>query len=92
MCRIRPYFSAVHYLALVCEESTIEQRLWARPPTRTGLTGDFERYLESQVAVDREYRARAEDDPTIVLLNSSAQSTDGLADRAADWVRTRLKR
>ena len=52
-CVERRYFSAVHRLALVCDDDVLVERLRARPQWRNAGTTAF---VESQVAFNRWFR------------------------------------
>jgi len=84
----RRYFADLHYLALVCRERVLAERLRARPAWR-GVGGDafvermveFNRWLMDNVAATR---------PPMTLLDTSDLGVEDTAERVAAWVRTRL--
>jgi len=41
ICRERRYFSAIHYLALVCSDDTLTERLQTRPTGRDSNQSEF---------------------------------------------------
>ena len=87
-CVERRYFSATHYLALVCEEELLAERLRARPSWRD--SGDAA-FVETQQAYNRwllENAAATE--PPIQLLDTSAATVAGAAREVAAWIDARL--
>jgi broad-specificity NMP kinase len=87
---IRSQFHHIHYLALVCDEEVIEQRLRSRPVPHTPVAKDFDRYLNTQLWVDRSYRAAAGADPSLTVVDVSALLPQRTAEQVAIWVRERV--
>jgi predicted kinase len=85
-CDERRYFSAVRYLALVCDDDeALRERLRARPAWRNASDSEW---IEQMVAFNRWFKthaaARA---PTITLLATDAQSPAETIAQVAQWLR-----
>ena len=87
-CPERRYFTELHYLALVCEDEILVQRLRARPAWRKADTTDF---VEQMVAFNAYLRARAGTlTPPMATLDTSHASLDESAATVVGWIRQRL--
>jgi hypothetical protein len=86
-CPNRPYFSAVHYLGLVCEAAEQTRRLRARPPWRRSAEPTF---VAQSVAFTERLRELAATG-RVELLDTTGIAPSEAADRAASWVRRRLR-
>ncbi len=79
----RRYFSQVHYLALVCEDSVLAERLRARPAWRHA---GAEEWIASQVSFNRWYREQAvSGQPGVELLDTTHASAAETAAEVTDW-------
>lgn len=68
----RRYFSAVHYLATVCDETELRRRLIARPAWRGSSRP---KYLDEHIAFNRWFRDRAPNArPPIALFDTTGRS------------------
>jgi len=78
---------AICYLALVCDDDLLVQRLEARPGwRRSGEAG----FVREMVALNRWFRDNAQHaKPPIALLDNTALSVQECAERVAEWVRSR---
>lgn len=87
-CVERRYFSTVSYLALVADETTLTDRLKARPAWRESGGDGF---VESQLAFNRWLRSY-DDDPPITRLDTSDTSVAETIAAVAVWIRLALGR
>jgi gluconate kinase len=88
-CLERRYFADLYYLALVCDEERLRQRLLARPAWRH--SGD-ETFLEQMVAFNRWLRDNAQAcEPSVALLDTTNQTATESARRVAGWIRGLLQ-
>ena len=79
------YFSAIQYLALVCEDDDLRERLRRRPAWRN--CGD-PAYIEVQVGFNRWLRdVGSNGEPPIELLDTGGGPVQATADRLVAWVR-----
>jgi len=87
-CIERRYFSAVHYLALTCDDDTLIEQLRARPQWRASANDAF---IESQVSFNRWFR---ETGPTldlpITLLDTTSATLEETTTHVADWISNQL--
>jgi len=81
-CPERRYFSAVHYLALVCEDDLLVQRLKQRPLWRGADPTDGE-----MVRFNRWLKAHAADtEPPMTLYDTSQHSIAETAHAVTQWI------
>ena len=84
-CVERRYFSAVHYLALTCDDGTLAERLRARPQWRASASNAF---IESQVSFNRWFRETGPTlVPTITLLDTTAIAIEETTAQVANWIK-----
>jgi hypothetical protein len=87
-CPERIYFAATHYLALVCEDAAIQQRLKDRPPWRASSNPD---QIAEHVTFNRWIKANADKTvPLMTLLDTSSATIQTTAGQIAGWVRRQL--
>ncbi len=87
-CPERRYLAAIHYLALVCDDGILAQRLRARPGWRQSTGDDF---ITSMTAFNGWLKANASQIvPPMVLLDTSSVTVQAAAEQVAGWVRERL--
>ena len=87
-CPQRRYFSTVYYLALVCEDAMLIERLKARPAWRGSGTDTF---LDEMVTFNRWLKAHAhETTPPISLYDTSHRNVDTTLEDVICWIRQRL--
>lgn len=87
-CPERRYFSTLHYLALVCEDALLIERLKRRPEWRGSGGSDF---LQQTVQFNRWLKEHADTtNPPMTLYNTSQRSPQETADAIAQWTRERL--
>ena len=83
-CVERRYFSAIHYLALTCDDDTLAARLRARPQWRA-CTNDA--FLQSQIDFNRWFRETGPTlDPPITTLNTTHITLEETAAQVAAWI------
>src|SRR5690349_12309083 len=84
----RRYFSALHYLALVCDDAVLVERLQSRPAWRQSGTPEF---IAAMLAFNRwfhEHAATAQ--PPITLHNTGDSSLAATTTYIAAWIRGHL--
>ncbi len=85
-CVERRYFSAIHYLALVCSEEELAARLRARPTWRA--SGD-DAFVLNSIGYNRWIMANADQtQPAITLLDTTVCSPEQTAEQVAAWIAT----
>ena len=88
-CVERRYFSEVHYLALVCAEETLQQRLQDRPAWRQSGQAEF---IERQIQFNQWFAERGRDVPHPVdLLDTTDRSVQETASQVTDWIHGKIK-
>lgn len=75
------YFSAFHYLALVCDDEVLASRLRARPAWRRSS-------IEPHQEWNRWFK-ETEHEADVTLLDTTDESVDDTARGVLDWVRTK---
>lgn len=87
-CPERRYFTQLHYLAVVCDDDTLAQRLRARPAWRGSGTAAF---IEDMLGFNRYLKAHANTStPPMSLLDTSDRTIEESTAATIDWVRRRL--
>lgn len=87
-CIERRYFSEVHYLALVCSDETLVQRLKQRPSWRKSSN---EQFITGQLAFNRWFKERAADAaPKITLVDTSHTSIETTVEQTKRWIITSI--
>lgn len=87
VCPQRRYFSTVHYLALVCDDDVLEERLRQRPAWRIGTQTTFpemtrfNRWLKSNAATTN---------PPMTLYDTTHRSLEQTIADVVAWVQTKL--
>ncbi len=82
----RSLFSAVHYLALTCEDDALTARLRARPTWRNTT----DELIGEHVKFNHWLKANAADaSPPVTLIDTTADSPEETAARVAAWIRER---
>jgi hypothetical protein len=82
------YFSAIHYLALVCEDAVLVERLQSRPAWRQAGSPEF---IANMLAFNRwfhEHAATAQ--PPITLYDTGAGSLAATVAYITAWIREHL--
>jgi DNA-directed RNA polymerase subunit RPC12/RpoP/broad-specificity NMP kinase len=87
-CVERRYFSELHYLALVCDEDALEERLLARPDWRHSGEIDF---ITEQIRFNNWFIENGENfSPKIDLIDTTDSSIVETTEQIARWIRSRL--
>ena len=84
VCIERRYFSEVHYLALVCSDETLAERLQQRPAWR----GTREpAYIAEHIRFNRWFKSY-NGQPTIKLIDTTEALLEETALQVASWIET----
>jgi predicted kinase len=87
-CPERRYFSTLHYLALVCDDDLLAQRLQDRPAWRQSHTPEF---VKNMLAFNRWLKEHAPTtSPPMTLYDTSHRSIPETVDDVAHWIRQLL--
>jgi hypothetical protein len=87
-CPERLYFSTLYYLAFVCDDDVLVERLKQRPEWRMSHTPEN---LEKMVQFNRWLKANASlTKPPMTLYDTSHRSVDETVKYTAEWVRKLL--
>ncbi|MEZ4868825.1 MAG: AAA family ATPase [Caldilineaceae bacterium] len=82
------YFAKVCYLALICEEAVLRERLQQRPAWRMSSQAAF---MDQQVRFNQQLLDRANTmQPPVDLLDTSTRSVAQAAHEVAAWIRKAL--
>jgi len=85
-CIERRYFSQVHYLALVCSDEVLAERLQQRPSWRGSRD---QVYIEEHVRFNRWFKAY-DRQPSIALVDTTNLSPEETARQVASWIGERV--
>jgi hypothetical protein len=85
-CVERRYFSTVHYLALVCDDGVLSQRLKARPAWRGCGEPAF---LDRQIQFNRWFKEQG--NPFAFLIDTTDLTLERTADQASSWILEKVK-
>lgn len=78
------YLSTIYYLALVCEDGDLEERLRRRPAWRNSADPAF---IEDHISYNHWFRDTGQyGEPPIELIDTSRQSVEAVAEKLAQWV------
>lgn len=84
----RRYLAAIHYLALVCDDNLLVERLRQRPAWRAAGSPEF---IEKMVNFNRWLKENAsKSQPPISLLDTSNRTIDESVAYTANWIRQYL--
>lgn len=87
-CSERCYFSTLYYLAMVCDDSILAERLLQRPTWRQSGSPDF---VERMLEFNRWLKLHAgTTKPVMTLLDTSHCSLDETVEEVSNWIRQRL--
>lgn len=84
-CIERRYFSTVHYLALVCDDEALVQRLKARPAWRR--SGE-EAFIARQIQFNRWFKEKR--NPFASLIDTTNLTLETTAQRIRSWILEKL--
>jgi predicted kinase len=82
-CVERRYFSDSHYLALVCADEVLAQRLKARPGWRG--SGD-QAYIETHIQFNRWFRGGQNQDHPISLIETTHAPLEATLEQVKAWI------
>jgi predicted ABC-type ATPase len=87
-CKERQYFSTLHYLALVCDDETLSERLKQRPAWRKAGSSEvvermvqFNRWLKEHAATSQ---------PPLMVHDTTNRPVSETTAHIAQWIRERL--
>lgn len=86
-CVERRYFSAIHYLALVCDDEELAKRLRARPAWRGS---SIQAYIDDHIQFNRWFKEQNRDRP-ISLLDTTGVSLEITIEQVKAWIREKAK-
>jgi broad-specificity NMP kinase len=86
-CVERRYFSTVHYLALVCDDDVLAQRLKARPAWRG--SGE-EAFIARQIQFNRWFKEQG--NPSACLIDTTNLPLDATAEHVTSWILGKISR
>jgi hypothetical protein len=86
-CIERRYFSQVHYLALVCADEVLAERLKDRPAWRGTRTPE---YIQEHAWFNNWFRSYA-GDPPMTRLDTTSATLEETARQAAAWIEETIK-
>lgn len=87
-CVERRYFSDVHYLALICEDEVLVERLRTRPAWRKS---GGQAFVEEQVGFNRWFKEQGrQTEPVIELVDTTETSVEETAEQVALWIRRKI--
>lgn len=87
-CVERRYFSYIHYLALVCDDDLLAQRLKARPAWRG--SGD-QAYIETHVQFNQWFKEQGNRNTPISLLDTTDVLLERTIEQVKTWIREKAK-
>jgi hypothetical protein len=89
-CIERRYFSTIHYLALVCADELLTQRLQARPAWRSTSSASF---INDQQRFNQWFinYNKAGFEPAIRLLDTTLLSIEETAQEITSWIDQKLR-
>lgn len=88
-CEGREYFSQVRYMALVCGDNILAERLRQRPERRT--CGDPE-YIKEQIEFNQWLKNEGPKvDPPVELIDNTNITLEETAKQVASWIRSRIR-
>lgn len=86
-CDERQHFSDIYYLAVVCDDTILSERL------RNGRNVDSEEWINSSISFNKWLKENAhKTEPSIVLLDNSNLSIDETTEKADKWIRKYLNK
>lgn len=85
-CIERRYFSNVHYLALVCSDSTLSERLQARPVWRGTRSKE---YIEGHIHFNRWFQ-EYDGQPVIERIDTTNTHPEETAAQVVSWIDERI--
>jgi len=86
-CIERRYFSDIHYLALVCDDDVLAQRLKARPAWRG--SGD-QAYIDEHIQFNRWFKEGQNRDYPISLIDTTNVSLETTIEQVKAWISEKM--
>lgn len=87
-CVERRYFTALHYLALVCDDDVLAERLKARPQWRNA---DIDEYIQDHVKFNHWFKDNALlNEPQISLLDTTGIEVNRTVESVQTWIREKM--
>ena len=87
-CPERRYFSTLHYLAMVCDDALLKERLKLRPQWRKSSSDDF---IEQMLQFNQWLKEHAATtNPPMTLYDSGRRPIQETTRDVAQWIRERL--
>jgi shikimate kinase len=88
-CIERRYFSTLHYLALVCDDEVLAERLRQRPAWRRAGQPEF---IAAHVKFNQWFKTQAvHGNPKVELINTSDAGMSKTSEQVAEWILSRLE-
>ncbi|HEY5563537.1 MAG TPA: AAA family ATPase [Clostridiaceae bacterium] len=88
-CIERRYFTQIYYLALVCEDNVLSERLKQRPTWRNSNSNEF---INEHIKFNNWFKDNADKSTwKIDLLDTSLDKTSDSVEKVSIWVRGRLQ-
>jgi hypothetical protein len=84
-CIERRYFSTIHYLALVCDNEVLTQRLKARPAWR----GSEEAFIARQIQFNEWFKEKG--NPFASLIDTTNLTLETTAEQVKSWILEKVK-
>ena len=87
-CVERRYFTALHYLALTCDDAELMARLRRRPSWRNSSD---DAYIAEHVAFNRWFKEQGpKASPPLELIDTTHETLEQTTSRVVSWIRKRL--
>jgi broad-specificity NMP kinase len=87
-CIERRYYGEVYYLALVCDDEVLVERLKQRPVWRQSWD---EAFIAKQIEFNRWFReSSGKAEPKIIMLDTTDTSINRTAEQVATWIREKV--
>lgn len=86
-CVERRYFSAIHYLALVCSDDELAHRLQQRPAWRAAGT---DAYIAEHQSFNRWFRDNVDRRPAIDRIDTTGVDTEITSRQVEAWIAARI--
>lgn len=88
-CAGRQYFSKVYYLALICEDDVLADRLCQRPERRN--CSDSE-YIKGQIQFNQWLKNEGPQvEPPVELIDTTGIALEETAKQVASWIRDKMR-
>jgi len=88
LCIERRYFSDIHYLALVCDDEVLAQRLKARPAWRGSSD---QTYIDEHIQFNRWFKEQGKSNTPILLLDTTEVLLETTIEQVKTWISEKVK-